>query len=294
MGIYDRDYYRDERSGLASLIPEGGICKFLIIAQIAAFALQALDRNGVSESLGLQLAGLMSGEVWRILTFPFVQQSLSIMTLAFSLLFLWWFGSDLEQMYGSTEFLCFYLLSALIGGAAFLGVAYLRNVPGELLFGAFGPITAVTVLYAWHFPNHTIRLFFFLPVPMWLLVIIEMLGALMLAREQAAYILAAGAFSSLYYKKQWRFSGLFQGFGTWNSRPKARAKLRVFHPEVDEDFGEPVGVSAPKSAPLLDEHLEAKVDAVLEKMARSGKESLSDKERDILLQASEIYRRKRT
>jgi hypothetical protein len=36
------------------------------------------------------------------------------------------------------------------------------------------------------------------------------------------------------------------------------------------------------------------VDAVLEKVARSGQASLSETERQILLQASEIYRRKRT
>ena len=44
----------------------------------------------------------------------------------------------------------------------------------------------------------------------------------------------------------------------------------------------------------VDEHLEAKVDAVLEKMGRNGKESLTTAERDILLRASEIYRKKRT
>ena len=44
----------------------------------------------------------------------------------------------------------------------------------------------------------------------------------------------------------------------------------------------------------MDEHLEAKLDAVLEKLTRSGKESLTDAERQVLLQASEIYKRRRT
>ena len=44
----------------------------------------------------------------------------------------------------------------------------------------------------------------------------------------------------------------------------------------------------------LDEHLDAKLDAVLEKLSRHGRDSLTDKERDILIKASEIYKKKRT
>jgi hypothetical protein len=44
----------------------------------------------------------------------------------------------------------------------------------------------------------------------------------------------------------------------------------------------------------LDEHFEAKVDAVLEKVSRFGQGSLTETERQILLRASEVYRRRRT
>ena len=55
----------------------------------------------------------------------------------------------------------------------------------------------------------------------------------------------------------------------------------------------PVGVAtAPK--PDVDEHLEAKLDQVLEKVARYGQDSLTDSERQILFRASEVYKRKRS
>jgi membrane associated rhomboid family serine protease len=297
MGIYDRDYYREDRHRgmLNSVIPEGGVCKFLIIAQLAGFLLQVLDgnENSIAQNLGLQLDALLRGEIWRIATFSFVHPSLALVPLVFSLFFIWYFGSDLEQMYSAVEFLCFYIATVLIGGAAFLATSYFTGDPSALLMGSFGAITAVTVLYAWHFPNITIRLFFILPIPMWLMAVIEVVGAIFIARQQVPYILAGVAFGSLYYKKQWRISGLFQGWFARQSRERSRAKLRVFKPEDDD--AEPVAVAAPKmNASVLDEHLEAKVDAVLEKMARSGKESLSENERQILLRASEIYRRKRT
>jgi hypothetical protein len=39
--------------------------------------------------------------------------------------------------------------------------------------------------------------------------------------------------------------------------------------------------------------LEAKLDAVLEKIKTSGKESLTESERQLLMRASEIYRKRR-
>lgn len=305
MGFYDRDYSRDARHGmLGDLLPEGGVCKVLIVTLIAVFALQSLSAQGnfeggsISQYLGLSFDDILRGEVWRLITFGFVHPAASfsyssLLSLAFTLFFLWRFGSDLEQMYGSVEFLCYYLVAMLLGGLVFLAVSYLRGAPDSFLLGALGPITAVTVLYAWHFPNTTILVMMIVPVPIWLVVVLQMAGALYLQTEQAAYIFAGAVFGSLYYKKQPRFSTMFEGWSmSRRAQPRGRARLRVFDPEDDR---EPVAVAAPKlSAPLLDEHLEAKVDTVLEKMARSGKESLSEKEREILLQASEIYRRKRT
>ncbi len=305
MGIYDRDYYREDRRGmLNSVIPEGGVCKFLIVAQIVVYLLQALDHT-VGASLGLSLDGLLQGEIWRLFTFSFTHWNLGLFGLVFNLYFIWAFGSDLEQMYGAVEFACYYLVTTLLGAAVFLAGSYFQSTPDAMLFGTAGPITAITVLFAWHFPNHTIRLFMILPVPMWMMAVIEVVGSVYFGRaaDRAwrpsenfgyfAYILSAAFLASIYYKKQFRFSGLFQGWSTWKSRVRPRAKLRVFKPEEDDEE-DAVAVAAPKStAPMLDEHLEAKVDAVLEKMARTGKEGLSESERQILLQASEIYRRKR-
>jgi hypothetical protein len=49
--------------------------------------------------------------------------------------------------------------------------------------------------------------------------------------------------------------------------------------------------SAP--APESDEHLEAKVDALLEKVGRTGQASLTASEREFLQKASEVYKKRR-
>jgi hypothetical protein len=77
---------------------------------------------------------------------------------------------------------------------------------------------------------------------------------------------------------------------------RVRPKLRVVVPPVEEEAPEPVGASvqaAPRPAEAADEQLEAKLDAVLEKVSKYGQESLTPEEREILFKASELYKKRR-
>ena len=71
-------------------------------------------------------------------------------------------------------------------------------------------------------------------------------------------------------------------------RFRSRPKLRVYRPEPRP---EPVTAAVPRSEP--DAHLEEELDAVLEKVARHGRDSLTERENQILMRASEIYKRRR-
>ena len=80
---------------------------------------------------------------------------------------------------------------------------------------------------------------------------------------------------------------------------RVRPKLRVVVPPVEEEVAEPVGAPVNKAAPppagggAADEQLEAKLDAVQEKVSKQGKESLTPEERQILVRASELYKKPR-
>ena len=52
-------------------------------------------------------------------------------------------------------------------------------------------------------------------------------------------------------------------------------------------------VAREQSVAVVDEQLEAKLDRVLDKVAKSGQDSLSADERSVLLKASEVYKRRR-
>jgi membrane associated rhomboid family serine protease len=304
MGIYDRDYYRREGpSFLASFSDRGKICKWLILANVICFVAQFLtpalgesDYGWFTNFFILNVDEVIHhGQVWRLLTYAFLHDTSSLWHILFNMLFLWWFGSDVEDLYGPREFLAVYLVSAVLGGAAFV-LASLAGLGGELCLGASGAVTAVMVLCAVHYPRRIIYLFFLLPIPIWLLVVFnvarDLVGFLGFGGSNTAFSvhLAGAAFAFVYYKMNWRLLSVLPSPGAWRRR-RSRARLRIYQ-EEEEEPRTPLRVGAPADREV-DEQLEARMDAVLQKVQDHGLESLSENERNILLKASEAIKRKR-
>jgi hypothetical protein len=228
------------------------------------------------------------------------------------MLFLWWCGRDMEQMYGRWEFLTMYLTAAFLGGVAYVGYyagAALLIPPVDHsgfadalasaapCLGASGAVMAALVLCACYYPTRTILLFFFIPCPLWLLVLLYVAGdafvllsGTVTGTAVVVHLVGAG-FAFVYFKRRWRLLDLVAQLRSWRPRRTSRPRLRVYR---DEEPVTPVAVKAPPARTDVDEHLEAKVDAVLEKVARFGQDSLTDSERQILFRASEVYKRRRS
>ncbi len=315
MGIYDREYYRGSRGWLfESLGNSGKVCLWLIVLNGILFFLQIVTLPRGNFGLGgptlgpitdffiLDVPAVLRGEVWRLLTYAFLHSPYAILHIVFNMLFLWWFGSELESIYGPREFLIFYLVAAVVGGLAFTAYgsyALLSGNPqqGLLCLGASGAVTAVMVVYACHFPTRLIYVFFFLPVPIWLFVGFQVFQDVFLfvgdiKTSTAVTVHLGGAlFGFLYHRLGWRLSPLFAWFGSLRlpARRPSRARLRVYREE--EAPREAVAVLPHRD---LDEQLEAKLDAILEKIKTHGQESLSQNERELLLRASEVYKQRRS
>lgn len=299
MGIYDREYVRREGpSFLGSIVDRGRICKWLIGINVVAFILQGLTLNqgGFTDLFWLDVAQVQHGQVWRLLTYAFLH-SFGIFPFLFAMLFLWWFGSDLEDLYGPREFLAFYLTAVFVGGLAYFLSALAWFPRAAAHMGSSGAIMAVMVLCAIHDPRRLIYLFFLLPVPIWALVaaylaydVFVLAGDKGMGGVVAAVDVAAALFAAVYHQLHWRLTEWLPQWGQWRlwRRRLFRPRLRLYREERPR---EPVGV--PSTPALDDEHLEAKMDAILEKISRVGKENLTESERQVLLRASEILRRRR-
>jgi membrane associated rhomboid family serine protease len=317
MGIYDREYYR--RDG-PSLLSRGQACKWLIIINVVVFIMQMLTTSrpdplddigfvgpgssfsSLTSFFALDANAVLHGQVWRLLTYAFLHDPNSLWHLVFNMLFLFWFGNDVENLYGSRETVLFYLAAALFGGICFV-LANLAGVPGDRCIGASGAVMAIMVLCALHYPHRVLLLFFFLPVPIWIFILF-MLGtdaySLLMALQHhmpvpsqtaVAVHLGGAGFALLYYQQNWRLANLSSGFRDFR-RQLSRPRLRVY----TEEHVAPQATSRSSGgagAADVDEQMEAKVDYVLEKVARSGQDSLTESERQILLKASELYKRRR-
>ncbi|HVK14790.1 MAG TPA: rhomboid family intramembrane serine protease [Gemmataceae bacterium] len=313
MGIYDRDYYReDSRWGNPFARSQATILLVILyvglyVAQIASredaprIARNQVPVGKMTETLQLDPEAVFRGEVWRVASYALVHDPWHFWHVVFTGVFLAWIGHQVEDLYGWKEYVAFFVLTTLIGGVVYCGVAALApDVP--VLLGPSGAVTAILVLFALHYPSRTISVFFFLPVPVWLIVavyaVLDVSGMSHgTANPAAVAVHAAGAaFAFLYHTYTLRVLN-------WLPSRRERTARRTPAPRVrvprEQPQPEPAAAAAAQGAAGgssvggFDEHLEAKLDEVLAKVTKFGKESLTDSERDILLRASEIYKKRR-
>lgn len=325
MGIYDRDYYRREGTGfLAALGEQGRVTSWLIGINVVCFILQIVTRSQTTftdplggrfalldepftNALLLDVDRVMRGQVWRLLTYAFLHDTVSLWHILFNMLMLFWFGRQVEDTIGGREYLLFYLAAAILSGVCFT-VATLLDFHAGRALGASGAVTAVLVVASIINPRQVIYLFFVLPVPIWGFVIFmvakdafDLLGRSSTGVATSAH-LGGAAFGFAYYKLHWRLSGWWLRLTAWRqSRPRSRAPLRIYREDDETPEPQPVArATAPAAITpvagrlIEDEQLEAQVDAILQKIPQVGMQGLTEGERQVLLRASEAIKRRRT
>jgi membrane associated rhomboid family serine protease len=227
-----------------------------------------------------------SGQIWRLVTCAFCHDRHAIWHILFNMLMLYWFGTRLERMYGPREFLLFYLTAAVCGSLAFVALAYYTDSPNPAI-GASGAVMGVMMLYVIFYPNETMLLFWFFPVPLWILlsvyviydlhpVLLALAGDKMFSQVAHAGHLGGLAFGFLYWKFNLRLEALLgRKVRRWPRREPQPMPAREVIPIREPDA------------------LSERVDEVLRKISEQGKDSLTDEERDVLIRASEKFRGKR-
>jgi membrane associated rhomboid family serine protease len=278
MGLYDRDYIRDDQERGSFLGGQYSMVTTLIFINVGIFILDVLMEGKLSDKLELQPDLFRRPwNVWQLLTAGFVHFHGNITHVGWNMFELWLFGRDVEAIYGRKEFLRLYLSLIVLSSLVWVISATAMHHSGPML-GASGAVVGVMILYILHFPTRTFLLFFVLPVPAWLLgtiCIVHNVFGLSTGQEGTAFEahLAGAAFAYLYYATGWNL-------GRWLPRRfslgalKPRPKLRVHEPQQDESLSD-------------------QVDRILEKISREGEASLTAQERRILEDASRRYQQRR-
>jgi membrane associated rhomboid family serine protease len=288
VGIYDRAYYREGRSG-AGFNFSGSVVTKIIVVNVAVWIAdfltpQTLGGRWLSDHLAVHVGTLTQPWLWwQYLTAGFAHSPDQFQHILFNMLALFFLGRDVEEAYGAKEFLRVYLAMVVFASVVWSVVTKLSGAPDWVgAYGASGAIAGVVVLYAFNFPRRTLLLFFVIPIPAWLfgvlIVVMDMMGATGQAgAAKVAYSmhLAGAAFAFVYYQRRWNLTRLTEGRFHWPSfRPKP--KLRIHQPEEPEPSDD----------------LSAEVDRILEKIYREGEASLTAKERKTLEAASREYQQR--
>lgn len=320
MGYENRDYFRDgsySRQGGGQFLADSPACRLILFVtvifylgqifltrQATPIALEGVPNelrelivesppriSVVEEWLQLDTEKIKQGQVWRLLTSIVLHDRISVFHILFNMLFLYWFGRTMESMYGSREFLIFYIVAGLVASLAYVGIQLLTGERNPAI-GASGAVMGVVCLFTMWYPRHTINVMFVFPVEMRFLLILYVIYdlhpiLLMLSGTNPqtgvahAAHLGGLAFGFLYYRNTWRLEPIWNRFARLFG---AQRKIRIHKPsrQVTQGNSEPDERN--------EDWLDSQMDTILAKISIEGEASLTDKERKVLLKASKRLR----
>ncbi|HTU26149.1 MAG TPA: rhomboid family intramembrane serine protease [Pirellulales bacterium] len=275
MGIYDRNYYRDDES--SSLLNARSVVVVLIVVNVIYFFLQNLLHSEALVRWLIVDSTLLHSpwQIWRLVTYSMVH--IEPWTILWNMLGLFFFGRAVEDKYGPREFIRIYLMLAITAALVWLAL-YAGTGGGGALFGCFAVVLGMVVLFCLDDPKQTV-IFIFVPMPAWLLGAIligfDLVGILNGGANWITFAahLAGALMAFIYFRTNMNLGRLFSSSG-W-PRLKRPTRLRLHDPEAE------------------DRQLSRQVDAILEKISRDGESSLTKQERRTLEQASRRYQRRR-
>jgi hypothetical protein len=211
--------------------------------------------------------------------------------IVFNLLVLYWFGRIFEDLVSATRLIPVFIMGGLVGGVVFLLTSNLFPVFNTVLgnsslVGASAGIAAIILATATLAPNYTIHMILIGPVQIkWIAIVLIGMDVLFLSEGNTGGRLAhlGGAFAGYLYVFQLRKGNDFSDYMIyfWNKITslfkKKEKKLKVVKK------GSPSNVKPKK---VVDQDHQDKLDAILDKISRSGYESLSTEEKAFLFDIS--------
>lgn len=190
----------------------------LLFLNVAFFLLETQDPEKYARVFAFEWGAVRSGEVWRLVTYQFVQSGggfMPALSLFFTLLLLYIMGSALEEEWGTFHFLALF-------GASTLGAAAMAAFLGIPLLGTYFVFFTLLFVYASVFPQQTFYLFMMIPVR------VRLLAAISLA--VLVYGVFTGGMANLA-----ALAGAVAGYGYYlGQRARVRFVVAEAAPQTDE------------------------------------------------------------
>lgn len=230
---------------------------------------------------------------WSLITYGFFHNG--PFHLLFNMLFLFYLSRAASNLFRTKMVLNIFLLGIIAGGLAYLAVANIipTNFFGAkngIMVGASAGVSALLMFIAIYMPNSEIRLFNTFTVR-WMhiaifFVVMDVIR-LMLGINQGGYVAHIGGYILGYYYATQLAKGKDIGLGfermmdSVASWFKPKSNLRTVHRTSKTSSKKS---SKPKSSDKSNK--QKKIDAILDKISKSGYDSLSSEEKAFLFDAS--------
>ncbi|WP_036379101.1 rhomboid family intramembrane serine protease [Muricauda sp. MAR_2010_75] len=279
--------------GIQYYMARMNVAEKLIAINVLIFILDGLSMAllGYSVSQWFHLPkGFMDffGQPWSLVTYSFFHGGLG--HIFWNMLMLYFTGRIFLNLFDAQRFINVYFLGVIVGGLVFL-LSYnvfptLLNA-NTALIGASAGVTAVLIFICAYIPNQEVRIIFF-NVKLWYVgaffVLVDLIQIPYGGNIGGRLAHLGGAFLGYMYARQ-LLNGRDIGSGftkLWN------AIAQLFKPKEKKAPMKTVyrKNATKKSAAEYDkEARQRKIDTILDKISKSGYESLSKQEKDFLFKA---------
>ena len=219
-----------------------------------------------------------------------------IFHILFNMLILFWFGRIMTEYLNDRKFFGVFLIGGLVGSIAFVLLSTVLNIFGDFsnlsgyLLGASGGVLAVVVATATLLPNFTMNLLLIGPVRLKYIALAMLVFSTLLNFEtntggKIAH-LGGAAFGYWYIlelnqgrdRVQWLFNLLDRISGLFGGKPKMRVAYRK--------TGGGKKANKPSYSKMDTSDKQKLTDHILDKISKSGYESLTKEEKEFLFRIS--------
>jgi len=228
------------------------------------------------------------GKPWTLVTYAFLHAGFG--HIFWNMLLLYFFGRTFLNLFDARRFIAVYFLGVITGGFFFmLGYNVFPTLldNSAVLIGASAGVTAVLIFVCAYIPNQEVRIIFF-NIKLWQLgVFVILKDVLTLSMGQNVGGMLAhigGAILGYVYARQLHNGkDIGEGFSTLLDtvarlfKPSSKAPLKTVYKKQKAKTTQTVDYDK--------EVRQRKIDAILDKISKSGYESLSKAEKDFLFKA---------
>ncbi|MRT17398.1 rhomboid family intramembrane serine protease [Vitellibacter sp. q18] len=226
---------------------------------------------------------------WTLVSYGFLH--FGFFHILFNMLWLYWFGQMVLNLFSGRRLLTLYILGAAVGGLLFVLAYNFFPVFAQhrgFLIGASGAVTAIMIFMATYSPNTEVRIFTF-NLKLWHIALFLFLFDLVRipSSGNAGGLMAhvGGALFGYVYAVQLAkgndIGKWFENFMDWVAnlfKPRAKKPFKKVHRTT-----QPVPRRSTSKAEKSEN--QKKVDSILDKIGKSGYESLTKEEKDFLFKA---------